>query len=268
MSSIENRSAVVTGASHGLGAVYADRLARLGHDLVLIARSERDLQRVAADVRAQTGRRVDVIVADLAAPDQLATVEQRILEDDSISILVNNAGIGWLDELADEDPDVIEQMLALNVSALTRLASAAARRFAARRFGTIINVSSAMALRLPAGSAAAAATRAYVLGFSQALSAELEGSGVTVQAVLPGATRSRFCDDSRLDLDEVPDEIAMTSEDAVDAALADLQGEESVGILVLSNVADRDQYEPARRKLGARSSRTPAARYELADDSV
>src|ERR1700760_612028 len=90
MNSSQTPTAVVTGASYGLGAVYADRLAPQGNDLVLVARSREDLDRVAAGIREQTGQRVDVIVADLGAVDQLATVERRILEDDSISILVNN----------------------------------------------------------------------------------------------------------------------------------------------------------------------------------
>lgn len=269
MNASRNPTAVVTGASYGLGAVYADRLARQGNDLVLVARSRTDLERVAAEIREQTGQQVDVIVADLGAVDQLATVERRILDDDSISILVNNAGIGRLGALAEADPDVIEAMLALNVTALTRLASAAARRFTARGHGTIINVSSAMALRLPAGAAAYAATKAYVLGFSQALSAELQGSGVTVQAVLPGATRSRFWEDSGLDLDTFPDEIVMSSDDAVDAALAGLRSGEPVSILALPELVDWREYEAARTKLAAQSSsRTAAARYTLTADQA
>jgi short-subunit dehydrogenase len=257
-------TALVTGASSGLGSAYADRLARRGHDLVLVARNADALGRRADEIRGGTGRRVDVLVADLAAEAGQRAVERRIREDPSITLLVNNAGVGRLGPLADADPDEVTAMLALNIGALTRLSAAAAAVFPERAGGVIINVSSAMALRLPAGSVAYAASKGYVLAFTQALHAELDNHGVRVQAFLPGAVRTQFWDESGIALESFPDERIMSVDDAVDASLAALDAGELVAIPSLPDHGAWEAYDGQRLALlPFISRRAPADRYSL-----
>ena len=131
-------TALVTGASSGIGAVYADRLARRGYDLILVARNGEKLKSLAARLTSETGRAVKVLPADLGDKAALAKVEAVLRDDKSITMLVNNAGTAALTPLLDSNVDQMEAMIALNVTALTRLTYAAAPAFVARGAGTII----------------------------------------------------------------------------------------------------------------------------------
>jgi uncharacterized protein len=254
-------TALITGASGGLGAAYADRLAKRGYDLVLVARSEDRLNELAAEL---TGVDVEVIAADLTVQEQLAAVEQRVREDASISLLVNNAGIGWVSPVVAADPDVLESLIDINVTALTRLSQAAAGPFAERGAGTIVNIGSVVPILQLPGMAAYAGSKAYVLAFTQVLAAELADTGVRVQAVLPGALGTELWDKSGLPLADLDKEIVMTIDDAVDAALAGLDAGELVSILSLPDAADWDALETARQALLPNlSRREPAERYRL-----
>ena len=253
-------TAVVTGASSGIGAVYADRLAKRGYDLVLVARRRAELESQAAGIAQRTGRKVDVLVADLAEAEGQALVERRLRDDKTITLLVNNAGFAATGPLVGGNPDATEQMLTINILALTRLSAAAANAFVDRKAGTIINISSAMAVITSGRVAGYSASKAYVLTFTRGLAEEVGPQGVRVQAVLPGYTRTPFLSDALLAT--IPAETIMPVEDLVDAALAGLDHGETVTIPSLPDTADWDAYEAARLKLTQNISRDrPAERY-------
>ncbi|MET0312805.1 MAG: SDR family NAD(P)-dependent oxidoreductase, partial [Hansschlegelia sp.] len=186
--------ALVTGASSGIGAVYADRLARRGHDLLLVARNKERLDALAARLTAETGRHVETLQADLGSPADLLAVERRIRADENISILVNNAGVASVSPLLNSDVDQLDSMIRINVTAVARLAAAAAPGFAARGAGAIINIASIVALAPEMLNGVYGGSKAFVLAFSQSLQHELADKGVRVQAVLPGGTATEFWD--------------------------------------------------------------------------
>jgi uncharacterized protein len=256
------KSAVVTGASAGLGAAYAQRLADRGYDLILVARNTARLETLALDIRSRTGRAVDIITADLTDATQIAVVEERLRTDESIEVLVNNAGGSLFTPLVTSDAAAAEALINLNVTSLTRLTTAVLPGLTARGRGTIVNISSALALNILPVSAVYSGTKSYVLTFTQALQQELAESPITVQAVLPGAVRTEFWDGSGLDLAAFPDEWIMTADDAVDAALAGLDAGEPVTIPSLPQISDWESYEKAREALiPGLSQRVPAGRY-------
>ena len=166
-------TALVTGASAGIGAVYADRLARRGHDLILVARDQARLNALAARLRAETGRSVDILAADLAARSDLLRVEHRLRQDPSIAMLVNNAGIAVAGPMHGSDLDRLEAMVNINIMAALRLAHAAVDGFMARGRGTLINVSSVLALAPEQFNAVYSGTKSFMLNFSMALQTEL-----------------------------------------------------------------------------------------------
>ncbi len=255
-------TAVVTGASTGLGAVYADRLARRGYDLLLVSRDKARLDALAVQVAASTGRKAHVLATDLTDSTQLARVEERLRTDESITLLVNNAGGSLFAPLTGADPDALEQLVALNVTSLTRLTVAALDGFARRHSGTIVNLSSALALNVLPVSAAYSGTKSYVLAFTQALLQEVAETGIRVQGVFPGAVRTEFWDGSGIEVTAFPDEWVMTAEDAVDAALAGLDAGEAMTFLSLPDNADWEAFEAARQALIPNLSRSaPADRY-------
>jgi len=258
-------TALITGASSGIGAVYAQRLAARGYNLILVARNRARLDAVATRLAAETGRKVDILEADLTHKAGMQRVEQRLRSDTSIELLVNNAGFGAVSPLLASDPDRMEEMIALNVTALTRLAHAAAPAFAARGRGTIVNIASIVALAPEVLNGTYGASKAYVLAFTQSMQHELAGKGVRVQAVLPGATRTEFWDVAGNPAENLPGEIVMSAEDMVDAALAGLDAGEVVTIPALEPAGAWENYNAARLALGPQLSRSkPAARYRKA----
>jgi hypothetical protein len=255
-------TALITGASTGIGAVYADRLAKRGYNLILVARSQDKLNDVAEQVRSATGRKVEILAADLTSPAGVQRVTDRLLTDTSITVLVNNAGLAAAGKLLESEPDYLEQMIQLNVTALTRLALAAATAFVARSNGLIINIGSVVALAPELLNGAYSGTKAYVQNFSTSLKNELAGKGVTVQVVLPGATDTPLWDKAGVPVHKLPPEIVMSAGDMVDASLAGLDQGEFVTIPSLPNAADFEAYEKARLALSPNLSRKdPAARY-------
>ena len=256
-------TALITGASTGIGAVYADRLAKRGYDLILVARNEERLSEAAARLKF-TGRRIETIVADLTNKEDVQRVAERLSTDPTITALVNNAGLGSARKLLDEKIDDLESMIYLNVTALTRLALAALPAFIARKNGSLINIASVVALAPDLLNGTYSGTKAYVVNFTQALKSELAGTGVTIQAVLPGATATPFWEKSGRPVEDLPAEMVMTAEDMVDASLAGLDQHELVTIPTLPDVADWEKYEAARKALGPNLSRQfPAARYSI-----
>jgi uncharacterized protein len=258
-------TAVVTGASSGIGAVYADRLAKRGYDLILVARNDDRLQTLSRRLAAETGRTVETIKADLNDKSDLAGIERRLKSDQSITLLVNNAGVGATAPLLDSDVEKMDEMIRLNVGALTRLTYAAAPGFVERGGGTIINIASIVAITPETLNGVYGATKAFVLALSHSLQHELSGKGARVQAVLPGATATDFWDAAGRPVHHLPKEIVMTAEDMVDAALVGLDQGETVTIPPLADEAEWNRFEAARRAMiGRLSSAVPADRYSIA----
>lgn len=255
-------AALITGASSGIGAVYADRLARRGHDLILAARDEARLAELAARLRAETGVEVEVARADVTDRADLRRLEQRLRADAAIELLVNNAGASYFSPFAAADPDALDNLIQLNVTAVTRLANAAAAAFAARGRGAIVNMGSVVGLNPQFKSTVYGATKAFVLYLTQSLADELAGSGVRLQAVLPSATRTEIWDRSGRGIENVPAEILMDVGELVDAALAGFDQGELVTIPTLPDVADWRAFEAARERLQpGLSGAHAAARY-------
>lgn len=258
-------TALITGASSGIGAVYADRLARRGFDLILVARNGERLRKLADRLTGETGRKVDTLVADLTDREGIARVEAVLRTDSAISVLVNNAGVGATAPLLASDIDKMDEMIALNVNVLTRLTYAAVPGFVARGAGTLINIASVVALSPETLNGVYGGSKAFVLALSHSLQHELAGKGVRVQAVLPGATATEFWGIAGLPVQHLPSEIVMTAEDMVDAALAGLDQGERVTIPALPDLAEWDAFEAARRAMSGRLSSTlPAQRYRAA----
>jgi len=257
-------TALITGASSGIGAVYADRLARRGYDLILVARNRDKLDKLATRLTSETKRSVEVLPADLSDKTGLARVEEVLKKDASITLLVNNAGIGTFAPLLNSDVNKMDEMISLNVSALTRLTYAVVPGLVARGTGTIINISSIVAVSPETLNGVYGGSKAYVLAFSHSLQHELAPKGLRVQVVLPGATATDFWDIGGYPVSNFPAEFVMSTENLVDAALSGLDQGELVTIPALPDKAEWDKFEGARRDISTRLSRSePAARYGL-----
>jgi len=255
-------TALITGASSGIGAVYADRLARRGFDLILVARNRERLAALAAKLSDETGRKVEVLPADLSDRKDIASVEAVLRTRGDITLLVNNAGFGAAAPLLGSDIDKMADMIELNVSALTRLTYAAVPGFVERGAGTLVNIASIVAISPETLNGVYGGTKAFVLALSQSLQHELKDKGVRVQAVLPGATATEFWGVAGVPMAHLPKEIVMTAQDMVDAALAGLDQGEQVTIPALPDLAEWDAFDAARRAMSGRlSSTAPAARY-------
>ncbi|WP_088100005.1 SDR family NAD(P)-dependent oxidoreductase [Xanthomonas retroflexus] len=240
-------SVLITGASSGIGATYADRFARRGHDLVLVARDSARLEALAARLRQETGVAVDILPADLTQADTLATVEARLRDDARIGILINNAGIAQSGDFLAQSADAIERLVTLNTTALTRLAAAIAPRLVGAGNGAIVNIGSVVGLAPEFGMSVYGASKAYVLFLSQGLSQELAPKGVHVQAVLPAATRTEIWERAGIDITTLAE--VMDVGELVDAALVGFDRRETVTIPPL-HVAERwDTLDGARQAL-------------------
>ncbi len=257
-------SALITGASRGIGAVYADRLAKRGYDLVLVARSEARLKELSAGLTSGTERSVTPLAADLNDKADLAKVEQRLRDDQTITMLVNNAGIGSVAPLLKADVEMMDDMIALNVLALTRLTYAVAPAFVARGAGTIINIASVVGIAPEALNGVYGATKAYVLAFSHSLQHELADKGIRIQAVLPAATATDLWELAGLPYRSLPPSIVMSPEDMVDAALVGLDLGELVTLPSLHDGDEWARFEAARRAMSKQfGNSVPAPRYRI-----
>jgi len=252
-------TALITGASAGIGAVYADRLARRGYDLILVARDAARLEGIAAKLGGETGRRIEVLRADLTDAGDLDAVAQRLARDPAITLLVNNAGMSLNGNALTSDAPAITRLIALNVNAPVILANAAGKAFAARGRGAIVNIASVLALVAERFDGAYNGTKSFLLTLSKWLSAELGPKGVHVQAVLPGATRTEIWERSGQDVDALPAEMVMGVDDLVDAALAGFDQGETVTIPPLADESLYRAYEDARLAMGPHLSRRDVA---------
>ncbi|PHN26735.1 SDR family NAD(P)-dependent oxidoreductase [Pseudomonas sp. ICMP 561] len=238
---------LITGASSGIGAIYAKRFASRGHDLVLVARDKARLDALALQLREQSGVAVEVLQADLTQSADLNALEARLREDTQIGILINNAGMAQSGGIVQQGADAIEKLITLNVTAVTRLAAAVAPRFARSGTGSIVNIGSVVGLAPEFGMTVYGATKAFVLFLSQGLNLELSPSGVYVQAVLPAATRTEIWERAGIDVNTIAD--VMDVEELVDAALVGFDRRELITIPPL-HVAERwDALDAARQGL-------------------
>ena len=258
-------TALITGASSGIGAVYADRLAKRGHDLILVARNGEKLKSLADRLTSETGRSIKVLPADLGDKAALAKVEAVLRDDPSISVLVNNAGTAALGPLLNSDVDQMEAMITLNVTALTRLTYAAAPAFVARGQGTIINIGSVVGIVPERLNGVYGASKAFVLAFTRSLQHELAEKGVRIQAVLPAATATDIWEKAGLHHSKLPAGTVMSTEDMVDAALAGLDQGEVVTIPPLQDADDWTRFDAARLAFAPKlTNSAPAPRYRAA----
>jgi len=256
--------ALITGASTGIGAIYADRLAKRGYDLILVARNERRLNDAAKRLRTETGVRVTPMPADLNDKAGLAKVEAVLREDPNIVMLVNNAGIGSVASILQADVDKMEAMIDLNITAVTRLTYAAAPAFVARGKGAIINISSAVAIAVENLNGVYSASKSYVLSFGHSLQKDLAEKGVRIQTVLPAATATEFWDVAGY-APQKTSEITMRAEDLVDAALAGFDAGELVTIPALHDGDIWTRWERERREMSPKfRNPRPAPRYHVA----
>lgn len=262
MTSKKKGTALITGASSGIGAIYADRLAGRGYNLVLVARNQDRLNALAKQLTDRHGCSVEVVAADLSDKADLGRIENVLRTDAGMTMLVNNAGIGATAPLLESDVDRMDDMIQLNVRALMRLTYAAVPGLVARGGGTIINMSSIVAVAPEILNGVYGGSKAFVLAFSQSLHKELAGKNVRVQAVLPGATATDFWGIAGTPVEHLPSEIVMDAEAMVDAALVGLDSGELITIPSLPNATDWQAYETARQKLMPDLSlKVPAARY-------
>jgi short-subunit dehydrogenase len=238
-------SVLITGASTGIGAVYADRFAKRGHDLVLVARDRVRMEALADRLRREAGVAVDILRADLTDPADLTQVEARLRNDHDIGILVNNAGAAPAGGFVDQSPDDVARIVSLNAMAPVRLASAVAARFAKSGKGAIVNIGSVVGLSPEYGSTVYGATKAFILFLSQSLHVELAPRGVYIQAVLPAATRTEIWEHAGKDVNELP--AVMEVDELVDAALAGFDRRETVTIPPLPDAGQWTAFEAARQ---------------------
>ncbi|MGV8836103.1 SDR family NAD(P)-dependent oxidoreductase [Cellvibrio sp.] len=256
-------SVLITGASTGIGATYAERFAQRGHDLVLVARDKVRLDALASRLNHEYGVNVDVMPADLTKPNDLLTVEARLRNDARIGTLINNAGIAQSGSFIEQTPDQVEQLIALNTTALARLSNAVAPRLVQAGTGAIINISSVVGLAPEFQMSVYGATKAFVLFLSQGLHLELSPKGIYVQAVLPAGTYTEIWDRAGIDISTYP--AMMKVDDLVDAALVGFDRRELVTIPPLQNVTHWNALDTARQVLLSDINQAQAAeRYKSA----
>ena len=238
---------LITGASTGIGATYAERFARRGHHLVLVARDKARLEALATRLRHDTGVAVTILAADLTQPGDLAAVEARLRDDATIDTLINNAGATLSGNFIDQSTDDVARLVTLNSTALVRLASAIAPRLAQQGKGAIVNIGSVVGLAPEFGMSVYGATKAFVLFLSQGLSLELSPKGVYVQAVLPAGTRTEIWERAGIDVNTLSE--LLDVDKLVDAALIGFDRREPVTIPQLHDVAHWETLDRARTEL-------------------
>ena len=258
-----NPSVLITGASTGIGAMYADRFAKRGHDLVLVARDRDRMEALAERLRRETGVTIDILQADLTVPAELAVVEARLRNDARVGILVNNAGASAAGGFVDQTADDVAGVIGLNITALTRLASAVTPRFVRDGKGAIINIGSVVGLAPELGLTVYGATKAFVLFLTQGLHLELGPKGIYVQAVLPSVTRTEIWARSGRDVNSLP--AVMEVDELVDAALVGYDRRETVTIPPLPDAEQWNTFDAARKAMLPNFMQTHAAtRYRKA----
>ena len=212
-------TALITGASSGIGLAFAERLAAEHHNLILVARNRDRLERVAAVLSSSHGVNVDVLDIDLSHRDQVDLVGDRLSDsNNSVDFLVNNAGFGIRESFIGGNLDAEQQMIDVMVTATMRLSHAVLPGMVKRNSGAVINISS-IAGWMTSGTYSAA--KAWVTTFTEGLSHELAGTGVSATAVCPGLTHTEFHSRAEMDVSNAPDWLWLDVNEVVDRALHD-----------------------------------------------
>lgn len=223
-------SAMITGATAGIGAAYSRHLAAAGHSLVIVARDGDRLEEARKNLLAQGASKVEVLIADLTVPEELAVVQHRLRDAaNPVDLLINNAGMGlgkWFEESTEAE---LLHQLNLNVTAVMLLAHAALPGMRQRGHGALINVASIAAFA-PSPGATYSASKAWVLSFSEGLAEATAGTGVRVQALCPGYVRTEFHQRANLDMSGKPDALYVDIDLLVQRSLADLRADRTVSI--------------------------------------
>ncbi|WP_112827173.1 SDR family NAD(P)-dependent oxidoreductase [Rhizobium cremeum] len=257
-------TALVTGASSGIGATYARKLALRGYDLILVARDAARLGALAQELQESAGISAAVLTADLEKAGDVARVEARLREDENIALFVNNAGIGPSGPLLSGETAYLDRMIAVNVTAANRLAIAAAQAFVARGRGSLINIASVVAIMPELFNGTYSGSKAFVLALTQSLASELKDHPVRIQAVLPGLTRTEIFDRAGGSVEALNPDMVMEVDDMVEAALAGFDDGELVTIPSLEDAGLLAALGAARSALGPHlSKRRPAPRYRV-----
>jgi short-subunit dehydrogenase len=257
-------TAVVTGASAGIGMVYADRLAAQGYDLILVARRADRLHELTKRLSAQYGVRATALVEDLSKDAGIDAVVSAIAADPAVTMLVNNAGVATLSGFTDADLSKHEAMNALNVNALVRLCYAVLPRFRQQDKGVLVNIGSVLSLHTLPISSVYSGTKSYVTSFTRGLQQEVAGTGVQVQLVMPSATDTEIWDIAGVPVENLGRERVMSVDNLVDAALAGLANGELVTLPSVEDIRLWEEYDAAREKLfQASQSGKPASRYNV-----
>jgi short-subunit dehydrogenase len=264
-SKLKMSKAVVTGASAGIGKVFADRLAKKGYDLILVARRSDRLDTVARELRERYSVATETVVADLAKAADLERVAKIIGEDTEISLLVNNAGTSAVGPVSEAKAESLEALVNINIIALSRLTMAVLPGFKSRDRGTIINIGSVVGIDGYPYTAIYGGTKAYVLNFTKALQAELAGTNVVAQLVAPSATVSEIWDVQGFPLSQLDPAIVMSTEHCVDAALRGLELGEKITLPSVEDSKLLRDFESSSAALMAAGQSTgkPATRYGL-----
>ena len=254
--------ALITGASSGIGEVYADRLAARGADLVLVARRRDRLEQLSASLRERYGCRVELVGADLGTPKGVSTVRSMLEEREDIDMLVNSAGLGATGGTVAVDAEAVDMLVRVNILALTLLSLAVAPRFMRQNRGAIVNIGSLIAFKSSAAAAAYCGSKAYVLNFTRSMQAEFAGTEVKIQLLVPGYVRTEFFDNSS---NTFPDEIFMDAEQLVDCGMQAFDAGEMICVPALEDADAWSEFDRARQRVADASMfGKPAARYRVA----
>jgi hypothetical protein len=254
-------TALITGATAGIGAAFVRRYAQDGYDLVLVARDVPRLEAQAADLRRRFGGAVEVLAADLTDRAQVRRVEERLADRSRpVDVLVNNAGYGLNHRFVGGDLDAEERLFDVLARAVLRLSGAAVPGMVARGRGDIITVSSVAGFA-PLGTYSAA--KAYATAFTQGLAAELEGTGVRALALCPGYVRTELHERAGINVSMIPERLWLDADDLVAACLADLADGKSISVpgaaykaaSVATRLVPRDALRRASRRINGRRGR-------------
>jgi hypothetical protein len=256
--------AVVTGASSGIGKVYADRLAKRGYDLVLVARRKERLETLSRELQHTYGNQAEILVADLGNEADLKRVGDAIAADERITMLVNNAGTSVLKPSIAIPVALVDNQMDVNAKSVTHLSLAVLPNFVKRNSGTLVNVGSVLSFFATPISTSYSAAKAHVMLFTIGLRDELANTGVRVQLVLPASTDTEIWDVAGIGVQNLKAGTVMTVENCVDAALAGLDAGETV---TLPSVEDSNlwaTFDNARLALAqATQTAKPASRYGI-----
>lgn len=264
MSNHNQGVAVITGASSGIGKVYADRFAKRGYDLLLVARRKDRLDALSSELQQKYGVEVDVLTADLAKYEDLKKVGTSIASNERIAVLVNNAGTAVIEASAEIPIQGIENQLDVNARAVTHLSQAILPGFVNRNSGTLINIGSVLSFFALPFSTSYSATKAHVMLYTIGLRDELANTAVRVQLVLPASTHTEIWDVMGIGVQGLNPETVMTTDDLVDAALAGLDKGETVTLPSVEDASLWEAFDAARIKLfHATQTKKPASRYSL-----